>query len=140
MLNIAIVEDEWQCAEDLENCLKTYSAEYGTEFNIRRYSRGAEFLFNSRSGFDIVFMDVEMPGMNGFQIAGELRKEDCGKHVKLCGWVARRRNLGSIVFIDLRDRYGITQITFDESHADLVKDVRNEYVRMAQTVIHGVLS
>lgn len=76
MLNIAIVEDEWQCAEDLENCLKTYSAEYGTEFNIRRYSRGAEFLFNSRSGFDIVFMDVEMPGMNGFQIAGELRKED----------------------------------------------------------------
>ena len=59
---------------------------------------------------------------------GELRKTDEGKRVKLAGWVAKRRNLGSIVFIDLRDRYGITQITFDESHADLVKDVRNEYV------------
>ena len=59
---------------------------------------------------------------------GELRKADEGKRVKLAGWVAKRRNLGSIIFIDLRDRYGITQITFDENHADLVKDVRNEYV------------
>ncbi|MBQ1477643.1 MAG: aspartate--tRNA ligase, partial [Erysipelotrichaceae bacterium] len=66
--------------------------------------------------------------MNRTHTCGQLRKEDEGKRVRLCGWVAKRRNLGSIVFIDLRDRYGITQITFDESHADLVKDVRNEYV------------
>ena len=59
---------------------------------------------------------------------GQLRKEDVGKEVTLCGWVAKRRNLGSIVFIDLRDRYGITQITFGEDYSDLVKDVRNEYV------------
>ena len=66
--------------------------------------------------------------MNRSHTCGELRIEDVGKHVKLCGWVAKRRNLGSIVFIDLRDRYGITQITFDEAHAELIKDVRNEYV------------
>ena len=66
--------------------------------------------------------------MNRDHTCGELRKLDAGKHVKLAGWVAKRRNLGSIVFIDLRDRYGITQITFDETHADLIKDVRNEYV------------
>ena len=66
--------------------------------------------------------------MNRDHTCGELRKTDEGKRVKLAGWVAKRRNLGSIVFIDLRDRYGITQITFDENHADLVKDVRNEYV------------
>ena len=59
---------------------------------------------------------------------GELRKTDEGKKVTLAGWVSKRRNLGSIVFIDLRDRYGITQVTFDEEHANLVKDVRNEYV------------
>ena len=59
---------------------------------------------------------------------GQLRKDDAGKTVKLSGWVSKRRNLGSIVFIDLRDRYGITQVTFDETHSDLVKDVRNEYV------------
>ena len=59
---------------------------------------------------------------------GELRKEDAGKSVSLCGWVAKRRNLGSICFIDLRDRYGITQVTFNEEMSDSVKDVRNEYV------------
>ena len=66
--------------------------------------------------------------MNRSHTCGELRKVDAGKTVKLCGWVSKRRNLGSLVFIDLRDRYGITQITFDESKAELVKDVRNEYV------------
>ncbi len=66
--------------------------------------------------------------MNRDHTCGELRKNDAGKHVKLAGWVAKRRNLGSIVFIDLRDRYGITQVTFDEAHSDSIKDVRNEYV------------
>ena len=66
--------------------------------------------------------------MNRDHTCGELRRTDEGKHVRLAGWVAKRRNLGSIVFIDLRDRYGITQITFNETHSDLVKDVRNEYV------------
>ena len=66
--------------------------------------------------------------MNRDHTCGELRKSDAGKTVKLAGWVSKRRNLGSIVFIDLRDRYGITQITFDENHADAIKDVRNEYV------------
>lgn len=59
---------------------------------------------------------------------GQLRKDDVGKTVELAGWVSKRRNLGSIVFIDLRDRYGITQITFDEVHTEAIKDVRNEYV------------
>ena len=66
--------------------------------------------------------------MNRDHTCGQLRKEDAGKHVKLAGWVAKRRNLGSIVFIDLRDRYGITQVTFDEAHSESIKDVRNEYV------------
>lgn len=66
--------------------------------------------------------------MNRDHTCGQLRKEDVGKKVKLAGWVSKRRNLGSIVFIDLRDRYGITQITFDENHSELVKDIRNEYV------------
>ena len=73
--------------------------------------------------------------MNRDHTCGELRKTDEGKHVKLAGWVAKRRNLGSIVFIDLRDRYGITQITFDENHSDLVKDVRNEYVIEVQGTV-----
>ncbi len=59
---------------------------------------------------------------------GTLRKSDAGKKVTLIGWVAKRRNLGSLVFIDLRDRSGIVQVTFDETMAEKVKDVRNEYI------------
>ena len=43
---------------------------------------------------------------------GELRKRDCAREVVLCGWVQRSRDLGSMTFIDIRDRYGITQLTF----------------------------
>ena len=59
---------------------------------------------------------------------GTLRLANVGEKVTLVGWVAKRRNLGSLVFIDLRDRSGIVQLTFDESIADAVKDVRNEYI------------
>ena len=52
--------------------------------------------------------------MNRTHTNGQLRISDVGKTVTLTGWVSKRRNLGSIVFIDLRDRYGITQIVFNE--------------------------
>ena len=59
---------------------------------------------------------------------GTLRKEDAGRHVTLIGWVNKRRNFGSLVFVDLRDRSGLVQIVFDERTAELIKDVRNEYI------------
>ena len=59
---------------------------------------------------------------------GTLRACDEGRKVTLIGWVAKRRNLGSLVFIDLRDRSGVVQVTFDETMAEKVKDVRNEYI------------
>ena len=59
---------------------------------------------------------------------GTLRKEDAGRTVTLVGWVAKRRNFGSLVFIDLRDRSGICQIVFDETISEAVKDVRSEYI------------
>lgn len=63
---------------------------------------------------------------------GELRASDSGKSVTLAGWVHRYRNHGGVFFIDLRDRFGLTQVVInsDESaeFAELCHDVRNEWV------------
>jgi aspartyl-tRNA synthetase len=63
---------------------------------------------------------------------GELRASDAGKNVVLMGWVNRRRDLGNLIFIDLRDRTGITQVALDREASaalhDKAADLRNEYV------------
>lgn len=65
-------------------------------------------------------------------MCGELRLEDVGKDVVLNGWVAKARSLGSLVFVDIRDKSGITQVTFNEDiPEDLLeraKSLRSEYV------------
>lgn len=59
---------------------------------------------------------------------GELRLNNVGEHVQLVGWVSKKRNFGSIVFIDLRDRYGITQIVVSEKFFEITSKIRNEYI------------
>mgnify|MGYP003133660481 CR=1 FL=1 len=62
---------------------------------------------------------------------GELTAKNKGEEVVLNGWIATRRDLGGLIFIDLRDRYGITQIVFDENNKklhSLAEKLRSEYV------------
>src|SRR3990167_5359422 len=63
---------------------------------------------------------------------GELTKKDEGKEVTLAGWVQTRRDHGGLIFIDLRDRYGLTQITLDPRLSKKAwqeaNKVRSEYV------------
>lgn len=71
---------------------------------------------------------------------GALRSEHEGQEVKLAGWVHRRRDHGPLIFIDLRDRYGITQVVFDAAnpaaHA-VANEARSEYVlEVVGTVAH----
>ncbi len=69
--------------------------------------------------------------MNPTHNCGELRREDAGASVELVGWVNTRRNLGGLVFIDLRDRNGVTQVTVNPDAAAAMaaaKPVRDEWV------------
>ena len=63
---------------------------------------------------------------------GELTLSDVGKIVELKGWCAKKRNLGSLVFIDIRDKYGITQLRCDEAVADVTSLIKTEYVIYAK--------
>lgn len=55
---------------------------------------------------------------------GDLRSSDVGKKVKLAGWIHRKRNLGNLCFVDLRDHYGLTQCVVDSS-SDLFEKIEN---------------
>ncbi len=61
---------------------------------------------------------------------GSLRIENVGEEVILSGWVSKKRNLGGLIFVDLRDRYGITQIVSrpETESYQVLENVRNEYV------------
>jgi aspartyl-tRNA synthetase len=82
--------------------------------------------------------DVD-PSVVGRLTCGTLRLEDVGREVTLRGWVNRRRDLGGLIFIDLRDRYGLTQVVFNpeialEAH-EAASDVRGEYVLEVQGIV-----
>jgi aspartyl-tRNA synthetase len=76
---------------------------------------------------------------------GELSPKNLNTEVQLCGWVAKRRDHGGLIFIDLRDRYGITQIVFDPAHAtdgakiawELAQKLRSEFVLWAKGTVRA---
>ena len=80
-----------------------------------------------------------MTGLKRTNYCGELRSGDIGKEVVLCGWVQRQRDLGQLIFIDLRDRTGIIQLAFDDTTDRTVFDkaftVRSEYVLCARGIV-----
>ena len=81
---------------------------------------------------------MELDRMNGIKrtdYCGTLTRENEGKTVTVCGWVQRRRDLGSLIFVDLRDRTGIVQLAFDDNTDKAVFEkavtLRSEFVAMA---------
>jgi aspartyl-tRNA synthetase len=70
---------------------------------------------------------------------GELRESNIGENVVLNGWVDRRRDLGGVIFIEVRDRHGITQVvfelTFNETAHQAAKDLRSEFVIAIEGIV-----
>ena len=80
-----------------------------------------------------------MNGMKRTDYCGTFTTEDEGREVVVCGWVQRQRDLGQLIFVDLRDRTGIVQLAFDDTTDRAVFDkaftVRSEFVLMAKGVV-----
>ena len=71
---------------------------------------------------------------------GILRKEDIGKEVLLTGWVNRRRDHGGVIFIDLRDRWGLTQLVIDSNQQEVYQcanNVKSEFVLQAKGLVRA---
>lgn len=77
----------------------------------------------------------KMDGLKRTDYCGNLRRDDIGRKVTVCGWVQRQRDLGQLIFIDLRDRTGIVQLAFDETTDKEIFEkafqIRSEYVLIA---------
>ena len=80
-----------------------------------------------------------MTGLKRTDYCGDLRIGDVGKEVVVAGWVQRQRDLGALIFIELRDRTGIVQLAFGENTDKEIFDkafsARSEFVLMAKGVV-----
>lgn len=78
-------------------------------------------------------------GLKRTDYCGELRPKDIGREVVVCGWTQRQRDLGKLIFIDLRDRTGIVQLNFNEAtERDIFEkafSIRAEYVLIAKGIV-----
>ena len=76
MIQIAIVEDDAAERQRIGQCLSYLEQTENLHFNITEFSTGTAFIGNYRPDYDIVFMDIDLPGMDGMETAKELRKMD----------------------------------------------------------------
>ncbi|MGL4770793.1 MAG: OB-fold nucleic acid binding domain-containing protein, partial [Plesiomonas shigelloides] len=71
---------------------------------------------------------------------GQLNRTHEGQEVTLCGWVHRRRDLGGLIFIDMRDREGVVQVFFDPDHQEAFQqasELRNEFCIQIKGIVRA---
>lgn len=76
MISVAIVEDNLTESDNLRSCLMRYGEEVGVEVKVALFSRGFDFLDGYKAIYDVVFLDIEMPDLDGMTVAKKLRTFD----------------------------------------------------------------
>lgn len=76
MLNIAVVEDEINVSKQIESYINSFANEHRIEISITIYNNADDFLSYYKNNFDLVFMDIELPGINGMDATIKLREKD----------------------------------------------------------------
>lgn len=76
MLSIAICEDEAAAAETLEKCIQAYCNANGIPFRVKAYANPVLFLTEYKANYDLIFMDIEMPDLDGIQVSHKIRELD----------------------------------------------------------------
>ena len=75
-MRIALIEDTYSCAVEVQEQLERFSRETGTEITCEYFSGGAAFLTHPVSDWDLILLDIEMPEMNGLEVARKIREID----------------------------------------------------------------
>ncbi len=76
MISIAIVEDEESCANTIKRHIENYSQKSGQTFKVFWFSDGLKFLIDYKANYDIIFMDIVMPNLDGIKTSKKLREID----------------------------------------------------------------
>lgn len=83
VFNVAIVDDADEDAEAIETLLHKYGVSRDLDFQVRRFSCGEDFLLNMKKP-DVIFLDIDMPGMNGLELAKKIRKASSKAIIIFC--------------------------------------------------------
>jgi len=76
MINVGVLEDEENCFSSLKDCLLRYGEEFSCTFSIEHFPDGITFLESDCSKYDIIFLDIQVPVLDGMQVAKKIREKD----------------------------------------------------------------
>ena len=76
MIKIAVAEDEQSCIDTVQQFLSDFSKEKGILFDVHVFRNGEQLVFNYQADYDIILLDIEMPGMDGMTAAEKIRETD----------------------------------------------------------------